>query len=343
MRATPSVAFDINAETNPFPVVQYLLDQAAYFNMMSVPGPNSGTPVLSGGDTIGFQIVEDLLRFSIETERPTAEKGVRARNTAGERIARLTHRWLFAPDDFDAHPGQEPPPTPFDPSCEQRFVMLDSACSFDERDGFEGFGTGHTLPVTAGGRSLLLAGAVGAVLSGRGRFAGLDGVYTYCGSLTPPRGFTGSLALRMVDPNRQLHNWRGIGEMSSVPFPDPDFSYIAFRSLKPDDSWETTLTYGPDGTPSGLHLEPQLRIYDMRSGLTSGGPKAEASLGLTIGSMTADIAFNPLNPGAPGTNLAPIPFSNLDVYRFNADDGTLVASINGDGSEGRVFTMSLPA
>jgi hypothetical protein len=59
--------------------------------------------------------------------------------------------------------------------------------------------------------------------------------------------------------------------------------------------------------------------------------------------MTADIAFNPLNPGGPGTNVAPIPFSNFDVYRFHSEDGALVGSIGGNGSEGRTFLMTLPA
>jgi hypothetical protein len=342
--ATASAAFNINAETNPFPVVQYLLDQAAYFSMMSTPGAASGAAILSGGETIGFEIAEELLRFSIEMERPSADRGVRARNTAGQRIARFTHRWLFAPDDFDAHPGQEPPPTTFDPSRAQRFVMLDSVCAFGGgRDGFAGFGTGHTLPLTAGGRSLLLAGAVGAVMTGQGRFVGLDGVYTYCGSIAEERGFRGSLVLRMVDPDGRLHGRRSFAGMVAVPNPDPDFSYIAFRSIKPDDSWETTLNYGSDGTPLGLHLEPQLRTYNMDCGMTPHGPKSEATIGTVIGSMTADIVFNPLNPGGPGTNLAPIPFSNFDVYRFNAEGGALIGSIGGNGSEGRTFLMSLPA
>lgn len=343
MSATATPAFDINEETNPFSVVQYLLDRAAYFNMLSVPAAGSGEPIVAGGDTVGFQIVEDLLRFSIEVEVPARDGGVRARNTAGQRVARFRHRWLFAPDDFDAHPGEEPPPTPFDPSRQQRFVMLDSVCVFGERDGFTGFGSGHTLPVVADGCRLLLAGAVGAVFTGRGKFHGLDGVYTYCGSLNESRGFTGSVILRMVDPNGQLHERRSVPQMTAVPYPDPDFSYIAFRGIKPDDSYETTLIYAPDGTPAGLHLLPQIKQYSINCGMTSQGPAAEAAVGKLLGTMTADIHFNPLNPGAPGTPAAPIPFSNLDQYRFTAEDGSLIASIEGNGSEGRVFAMTLPA
>jgi hypothetical protein len=336
-------AFDINAETNPFPVVQYLLDRAAYFNMLSVPGSGSGESIMAGGETIGFDIVEDLLRFSIEMEAPTLDRGVRARNTAGQRVARFKHRWLFAPDNFDAHPGEVPPPTAFEPARRQRFVMLDSVCVFGERDGFAGFGTGHTLPVIADGRSLLLAGAVGAVFTGEGRFRGLDGVYTYCGSLAASRGFTGSVALRVVDPAGLFHERRSVPEIIAVPWPDPDFSYIAFRGIKPDSSYETTLIYASDGTPAGLHLIPQIKEYSMGCGMTSQGPVAEAAVGRLLGTMTADVHFNPLNPGAPGTPAAPIPFSNLDQYRFIAADGSLVASIEGSGTEGRVFAMTLPA
>lgn len=343
MSATATPAFDINAQTNPFDVVQYLLDRAAYFNLLSVPAAGSGEAIVAGGDTVGFEIVEDLLRFSIEMETPSADRGLRARNTAGQKIASFHHRWLFAPDNFDGHPGEAPPPTPFDPSRQQRFVMLDSVCMFGARDGFMGFGAGHTQPVVAGGRSLLLAGGVGAVLSGRGRFHGLDGVYTYCGSLHESQGFTGSVILRMVDPNGQLHERRSVPEITAVPYPDPDFSYIAFRGIKPDDTYETTLIYQADGTPAGLHLLSQMKQYSVDCGTTAQGPVSSMAVGRLLGNMTADINFNPLNPGAPGTPAAPIPFSNVDQYRFMAQDGSPVASIEGHGSEGRVFAMTLPA
>jgi hypothetical protein len=342
MSGVTQAAFDVNAETNPFPVVQYLLDQASYFNMLSVPGAPLKT-ITSGGDTVGFEITEDLLRFSIEMEKPSVEHGVRARNCAGELLGRIKHRWLFAPDDFDAHPGEEPPPTAFDAGLEQRFVMLNSVCTFTGHDSFLGFGAGHTIPVSAGGCPQLLAGAVGAILKGEGKFEGLDGVYTYCGSLHPARGFTGSVVLRVVDPTGRLRGQANSSRTAFIPSPDPDFSYIAFRAIKPDDSYKTTLTYKADGTPQGLHLEPQLRAFNIDCGVTARGPKSDTTTGFVLGSMTADIAFNPLNPGGPGTNVAPIPFSNFDVYRFHSEDGALVGSIGGNGSEGRTFLMTLPA
>ena len=56
MSAPAAAAFDINSETNPFRVVQYLLDQAAYFNLLSVPAVGSIKTIESCGNTIGFEI-----------------------------------------------------------------------------------------------------------------------------------------------------------------------------------------------------------------------------------------------------------------------------------------------
>jgi hypothetical protein len=184
---------------------------------------------------------------------------------------------------------------------------------------------------------------VGAVLTGSGRFAGLDGVYTYCGDLDQSVGFKGSVVLRLVDPHSHINGRWSMPELEAVPYPDEEFSYISFRAWKPDPSYETTLIHAADGTPTGLHLLPQLKAYTVECGMTSRGPTAEVSLGQLIGSMATDIHFNPLNPGAPGTTMAPIPFSAVDLYRFMAEDGTVLGSIEGATTEGRVFVMPLSA
>ena len=148
--------------------MQHLLDQAAWFNMFSIPDAelsNAAIRVLDNSNrVIGITIRELLHRFEAITEDPTFEKGLTARNVVGETVGKFTQRWMVIPDDFEALPGREPPPTPLDPSRSQRFAMLDGVCKFgDGEDGFRGFGTGFTIPSTMHGRPQILAVAVGTI------------------------------------------------------------------------------------------------------------------------------------------------------------------------------------
>ena len=342
---SPPALPDLNAETNPFELVEYLLDQAAYFNLLSVPGAGSGSPVESPSGTRGIRIVENLHRFVITVEDPSVKYGLRAGNVFGEKIGSFEHRWLFTPDRFDAHSGEEPPFTSFDPGASQRFVMLDSRCVFcNGADSFRGFGAGRTLPSMAQGRRLLMAGATGILTQGTGKFAGRTGVYTYAGSLVEGRGFTGSLILRVLDPDGSLRSDRSIEPIRAASFPDPDFTYIAFRNQKKDSSQKTIFRPGPIGSPGILHLEPQIRRYDTDCGYASRHElRAAASVGSVMGDMATDIRFDLLNPGAAGSDQSPIPFTSHDEYKFFTPGGREVGSIGADTIEGRTFRMQLPA
>ena len=57
--------------------------------------------------------------------------------------------------------------------------------------------------------------------------------------------------------------------------------------------------------------------------------------------MTSEIDFNLLNPGAPGTPLAPIPFAAVNRFTLVDASGRTVGTFVGDGGEGRTFTMEV--
>jgi hypothetical protein len=345
----PASLPDINAETYPFEVVQYLLDQAAYFNIFSTPDPErSNAAILAPGQTggvIGIKVDEVLHRFGVTIEPPTLGTGLRATNVVGEPAGTFSHRWMFIPHGFPAAPDREPPPTLLEPSRSQRFVMLDGVCAFGEgKDGFRGFGTGLTYPVTIDGRRQLLAAAIGNITEGFGKFKNLEGTYTSCGTLTPEQGFQGSLTCRVMDPSGILHTEREIPPMKPIPDPEPGITYILFRGEKKDKAQKTTYNFGPDGQVSGLNVEQQLRIFQLD--FTSQGHRglcSVRSVGEVIGQMTSKIHFNLFNPGAPGTAVAPIPFSAYNEFTFFNRDRQVVGSFVGDGSEGRTFNMGLPA
>ncbi len=336
---------DLNAETYPFEVVQNLLDQAAYFNFYSTPEQKKHNVEIihhQSGKVIGFNIREQLHRFVIKMH-PEDGKGLKAVNRISEQMGRFSSRWLIIPDDFAARPAIEPPITKFDSSRSQRFVMLDGVCKFgDGADSFYGFGAGCTYPVTENGQHKLLVAAVGNITVGFGKFAGLEGTYTYCGSLMPERGFVGNLLCRVIDADGVLNTGKTITESASVLPPEKNVAYLLFRGQKKDRSQKTEYRFGSAGEVIGLNVHQQLReFYLDASAKGRGGAQTEAKLGTVIGSMQAAIIFNLLNPGAPGTSDAPIAFQSFNEFSFFNSQGENLGIITADGSEGRTFKLKL--
>jgi hypothetical protein len=338
---------DINAETYPFETVLHLLDQAAFFNMYSVPDPqHTHAAILATGnpkDVIGIEVREVLHRFDVIVQAPTRETGLRAVNTTRESVGEFSHRWMLIPDDFVASPDREPSPTLLDPSRSQRFAMLGGICKFgDGQDGFYGFGTGRTFPMTVNGRAQLLVGAVGDISEGFGKFKGHEGTYTYCGSIAPDRGFQGNLLCRVMDPTGSLRTESTLPYRGAVPGPEPELTYIVFRGQKKNRDDKTSYTFGPDGLPSGFKLGQELRIVDLdftRQGRE--GLRSRVRVGEVIGEMQSQVFLNLLNPGAPGTGAAPIPFGSRNEFTFTDSEGRPIGSFTAQGGEGRTFNATL--
>jgi len=315
-------------------VIQYLLDQAAYFNLYSSPiGQTSGrSVVLRRGDRdIGFQVREHLHRFEISMEPRNPEFGLRAFNAVGEEIGTFESRWLFCPDDFEALPQSEPPSTPFDPMKRQRFVMLDGDCVLGNNgDGFCGFGTGTTFP-SRGGK--LLAAAVGNVMEGCGRFKGLVGTYTYCGTLDSEEGFRGSLMLRVMDPSGAIASVAPLPAIESEGWPERGVTYLMFRGQATETDKVTPFT-------GGLNVAQQLRLFRTEaSARGSQGLRSTTHVGQIIGEIDAQIIFNPAAPG--GNALDPIPYTAFDEYKFTDSRGQSIGSFFIDEGEGRTFNLQL--
>jgi hypothetical protein len=221
--------------------------------------------------------------------------------------------------------------------------MFDSVCRFENGiDGFRGFGTGRTYPMHAGSQPQLFVAAVGSILEGFGRFKGHEGTYTYCGNLSQQEGFTGSVLCRVVDPQGELRTENSLPAAEVWPNPEPDISYLMFRGQKRDRNQKTAYTFGPDGQVAGLNVHQQLRQMELDVAMRGrSGPRSMMSVGPVIGSMSARILFNLLNPGAPGTALSPIPFQSYNEYTFTDRNGSTKGTIVADGGEGRTFNLQL--
>ena len=322
-------------------VLQRLIDQAAYFNVLSLSGSKCDRAAIKGqgSDCIGFRVEEDLHRLSVIVQPPTAEGGLKASNAMGESFGKFKHRWLFVPDDFVCTPDCEPPPTPLDQSRSQRFVMLDGVCTFgDGKNGFRGFGAGVTFPMPSNTGTQLLAATVGTILEGFGSFKGhQEGTYVHCGTLSAERGFTGNLLLRVMDSQNTLRTTGSLTSIRGQTLPEPNVTYLLFRG-QAVESDPVTPRVGPDGQFRGLTVVQGLRLINLISGLDD-GPRSVARVGQVIGKITAHVEFNPQAPG--GTALNPIPFTTFDEIDFVDNAGRSIGGFTADSSEGRVFNIRI--
>lgn len=317
--------------------LQALVDRAANFDFVSVPLGGGDAAIRGGGGIVGVRIDEAVHRHQVVTEAPDARHPPRARDRVGERLGTWNDVWMLVPDDFVAAPGRTPPPTALDPNRRQRFVMLDSRCTLGSRgDGFRGFGAGHTLPSTDRGRPRLHAMAVGTILEGYGRFAGLEqGTWVSCGVLDPARGFTGQTYLRVMDPGGAIPSDRELSDLEEMANPEPGVTYVVFRGQAvPSDPVRPRL--GPNGQPTGLIVEQGSRLIDVDCSVGgSSGVRTTARFGPWVGRLTADIDFDPSAPG--GSAVDPIPFTYVAEFVFDDAQGRRVGSFTADASEGRVF------
>jgi hypothetical protein len=339
---------DINAETYPFETVQDLLDQAAYFNMLSTPNLSTQDPGIHADTNrsaiIGIHVNEILHQFNIAVERPVAETGLRARNVVGKPAATFSHRWMIIPYDFAALPEREPPPTLLNPYRPQRFVMLDGVCTFgDGQDGFRGFGTGVTYPASTNGSHGVLVAAIGNIMEGFGKFRNLEGTYTYCGVLSVDSGFYGNLMCRVMDPAGALRTDREIIDPEPCGDTEAGVTYLLFHGEKKGRESKTRYRFGSGGQIIGLNVDQQLRIYQINFACGGrGGLRSRVNVGPIVGRMTSCIDFNLFSPGAPGTATAPIPFSAYNEFTFFDRHGRDLGGFAADGGEGRTFTLRLP-
>lgn len=339
---------DINTQTYPFDVVLYQLHKAADFNIFATPDAprpaDTDTPDdafgVSGGYVINIRC--RLHRFESVAQEPTKGSGLRVAQAVGEPLGTFNCRVFVSADDFQWSPGREPSPVLFDPTIPQRFVMLGGEFKFgDGRDGFKGYAYGATFP-EAGRSRQLLAGAVGNLTEGYGRFAGLIGTYMLNGVITREFGFVGSITLRVLDWDGNLHTDSEVSSLTAIADPDPDATYVVLRGQKKSSTQRSEYHFGPDGKPDGLITPAEWR--SARYYFTTGagrGLREGVSVGQTIGSLNAVIKADLF--GTVGTPGRPDPFTTDELYTFVDNDGQTVGTITTGVVLGDSFDMKFPA
>ena len=341
----PTFPPGVNPETYRIETVTHLLRQAAYFSLFSMPNPTQpNKPIVKPGvGMIGVEVHEDLHRFNVQVEQPTAHprQGIRAINQVGQPVAQVHIDWRPIPDDYVASPDKEPPPTPLDPMRSQRFVMLGGQFRFNDgrQSGFHGFGTGRTFPTMINGQPQLRIGAVIDILEGYGRLAGKQGTVVVNGYITPPDGLALNILVRVLDPSGDLLTSSALPPVRPIPAPDPGSTFLMFLGEE-DTSKPTTLRRAPDGRMLGASVHERLRLVHLNFDISGrAGLRSHVTTGPVVGTLSGSLIFNPF-AAAPG---APVPFQTQDgVFTFFDRQGKTVGSLKANIVEGRGFTAELP-
>jgi hypothetical protein len=330
----------LNPESYQIGPVHALLKQAAYLTIFTVPDASRpNTPIFSDrGEMVGVRVNEELHRLEIEPEDPGIGR-VRSFSRVGEPIAHVHIRWLPCPDDFEAAPGKEPPPTPVDPTRSQRFVMLDGIMVYRDKDksGFHAFGAGRTFPIMTPLGAQLGLGSVIDVLEGFGKLRGLHGTNVVNGFIVPPSELTLSFMLRIADPWNRLLASDDVSAIRQIAHPSPTTVVMLFLG-EPDPNETVRLRYSPDGTILGSEVVERLRLvrveYDTN---TRRGIRSITREGPVVGRLRGTLLFNPLDPHP----VSPI-YTTEGVLEFHDSCGRTVGMIQANIDEGRAFRTELP-
>ena len=347
---TPAAASlpDLNVGTYNFENVQKILNHVAFINPFLVPGDGSGRasrPVkFSGG------IVEGgLHRFRVDVYGPSVESGIQAANMLGQRAGKFHWNWSPIPEGFVAQPGKSPVQIALNPAISQRFVLQEASFTFGSgEDSFSSFGTGRTFPIVQNGQWRLRALAVGNMVSGSGKFNGLEGTFVFAGNVTESGEFAGSMVLRVVDPDDRLRAKEPIAPFVPGGGGDPrlfvpETTYMMFRAQKRQDR-KVTFNIGPGGTIRGINVPVEIRRIKVDfSAEGSGGLQNQVEFGGAVASVNSMNGVNPLAPGPPPTPSAPASSQGVATYSFHDNAGSDVGRFDSSFLESRTFGLPLAA
>lgn len=326
--------------------LQPLIDQAAIFNLYAMPDANSSAAIRTNNrDVIGFKTSESLHRFDIELDSISASAGVKAKNSLSEVAGRLNMCWLMIPPEIFARPDREPPPTPLDVSCSQRFVMQEMTFSFGNgQDGFHSFGTGRTFPMFVNGKSKLVVAAIGNVTAGFGRFKGHEGNFVLCGDLDAERGFVGHLLVRILDEGSVLRARDEIPKQTGQPMPDASSTYLMWAAQKgKGKDQENFPSLDQHGEVRGLNIPMNLKRGSV--GFTTQGAEgfrySQLEVGEVIGREEGFGRGSVAGATQIGTALDPFLFEGVARYSFKDASGEMVGAIKTNVLEGRRFDFNI--
>jgi hypothetical protein len=348
----PATLPDINAETYPYDVVQYLLDQTATFTFYASPvagfqeaatlTPDHPEDFFGINGGYGLNLCCELRCFDAVVRVGGGDGPLVSDQEAGRRIGTFSAIAMFAPfDDDDLHWTRGmPPPAIYDRWRSQRFVLLDPQIAVEGVGRMCGFGVGRTHPIVSAGEPRLLAGAVANFDSGSGPFAGNVASVALCGTLTRDLGFDGVITMRIPDPAGTFRS-ESEEDRFDASGEQPGDTFIMMRGEKKDRSVRTV--FGPKPGPNLDSLVTPSQMRAVQYGCHACGERLTSGMtaGPVIARMNADVHFNLGAP--PGTSDRPGPFTTAEVYEFVDMAGSVVGTISAGVDLGISFGLQFPA
>jgi hypothetical protein len=327
----------------PHDELQRMVDRAASFNVLVAPEDSQPpTPLTGGGQLTGIHIAQSMRRLDIAMMAGPA--GVKASNRVGPDAGWIDADLWFIRRETEITPDRRPLAIPLDAGVSQRCALQNVEVSFGPGNaGFSAFGAGRTFAVFSGGRAALTLAAIGNITSGFGRFAGHDGNFTLCGTLSPESGFSGHIMFRVVDPRGDLLVARAIQMPDPSPSPDREATYLTHIGRKPLGAPDlvNTPSFALDGSLRGLNIPVQSRQVTVGfdpNGFTASALDVGEIIGREIGFGKGSV------PGASaqGTPLDPFLFEGVSCYSFYDAGGRTVGTFTANVIEGRRFDVILP-
>lgn len=344
--AAPSAAAILGLDRS-FPIdaaaTEALVNAGAYFSLFSLPNPaspNQPVPLIPAlGDAplwFGFKVSEDLHRFEVEEQPPTAVCGLRIRQKRSQSgVAAVKMEMIPMPNYFRPGPNRMPAPTLLLPFLAQRFMPHDGSIHFKDAaaSGFSAVGAGHTYPASGSPRLI----AVLDIAEGFGDLAGSIGTGIVSGGIDPPFTFAFSVLFRIVDPSGNLQAKVPPGPIRVASDPTPQTSTVmgtSFIQLLGEQDPQHPITVEPsaDGKSARVTITDTLRLLDMNFNVDPPGLRSHTTVGKVVGRHRTTLHLDLTK----SEDVIPA-YSEGDEFTFFDDSGQTIGGFRADTSEARVM------
>ncbi len=168
----------------------------------------------------------------------------------------------------------------------------------------------------AGDRFRLMAGAIGDITEGTGRFRGMQGNVTFCGEITARGELRGHIIIRVLDESGVFVRDDAVAPSGGGRDLEGDLTFFAWVGQKdPNDAIENHFSIDSNGNPRGMNIATNLKHGSVFSALRGG--RLQASRLRVANKIGQEIGFGrPSDPNAPprGTPKRPFPFEGVARY-----------------------------